>query len=369
MAIKTIDCVECGASVPYGRLSCPACGALLASVAGARRRSVRASTGAGVALDDHEVREPIPPSVDPVVDLASVPEPAPPAAAASVLAAEPIAAEPEPAAKPERAKPWQAAQAPAPMQAGDPVRVATPEPTGPVIEPLLPDEPVDAGPTLWPPLTEPAPKLSPRPYQPLEVEPYVPGSAMPPPPSAYRPPTSSPALDGPDWTRSAEPDLAATGDGPATVASDPASSNATERWTLDPARFVEIASWFAIVGAAMAILGFLLPWSRVVIGASGTGGYFDSWGLASPTHILVVLGLMAVLALEILRAPVPAWLRTGIPGLILGSLVVGLIWPYVVGRLGADIGVMVTGLGGVTLIVGGVVASWATRHGEVERVV
>lgn len=153
------------------------------------------------------------------------------------------------------------------------------------------------------------------------------------------------------------------------MASDRASSNATERWVLDPARFVEIASWFAIVGAAMAILGFLLPWSRVVIGASGTGGYFDGWGLASPTHILVVLGLMAVLALEILRAPVPAWLRTGIPGLILGSLVVGLIWPYVVGRLGADIGVMVTGLGAVALIAGGVVASWATRHGEGERVV
>jgi len=130
-----------------------------------------------------------------------------------------------------------------------------------------------------------------------------------------------------------------------------------------------MSSWFAIVGAAMAILGFLLPWSRVVIGASGTGGYFDGWGLASPTHVLVVLGLMAVLALEILRAPVPAWLRTGIPGLILGSLIIGLIWPYVVGRLGADIGVMVTGLGGVALIAGGVVASWATRHGEVERVV
>ena len=34
--IKTISCVDCGESVPYGRLSCPVCGALLASVAGAR---------------------------------------------------------------------------------------------------------------------------------------------------------------------------------------------------------------------------------------------------------------------------------------------------------------------------------------------
>ena len=39
MTTKTIDCIDCGASVPYGRLSCPACGALLASVAGGRPSS------------------------------------------------------------------------------------------------------------------------------------------------------------------------------------------------------------------------------------------------------------------------------------------------------------------------------------------
>src|SRR6187549_2405816 len=38
---KTLDCVECGASAPYGRLSCPSCGALLASVTGGRRSAVR----------------------------------------------------------------------------------------------------------------------------------------------------------------------------------------------------------------------------------------------------------------------------------------------------------------------------------------
>ena len=32
MTTRTIDCVECGESVPYGRLSCPNCGALLAAV-------------------------------------------------------------------------------------------------------------------------------------------------------------------------------------------------------------------------------------------------------------------------------------------------------------------------------------------------
>ncbi len=38
MTSKTFDCAECGASVPYGRLSCPTCGALLASVTGALSR-------------------------------------------------------------------------------------------------------------------------------------------------------------------------------------------------------------------------------------------------------------------------------------------------------------------------------------------
>ncbi|HEX6868089.1 MAG TPA: hypothetical protein VF119_04745, partial [Candidatus Limnocylindrales bacterium] len=36
MTTKTIDCAECGESVPYGRLSCPSCGSLLASVTGGR---------------------------------------------------------------------------------------------------------------------------------------------------------------------------------------------------------------------------------------------------------------------------------------------------------------------------------------------
>ena len=40
MSSKAIVCAACGAAVPYGRLSCPACGELLASVAGAARTVV-----------------------------------------------------------------------------------------------------------------------------------------------------------------------------------------------------------------------------------------------------------------------------------------------------------------------------------------
>ncbi len=64
MTATSIVCRECGSPVPYGRLSCPSCGELLASVAGARppgapvttsaapttpSRSTRPATGAPVA--------------------------------------------------------------------------------------------------------------------------------------------------------------------------------------------------------------------------------------------------------------------------------------------------------------------------------
>src|SRR5215207_235942 len=45
MSPQSIICAACDASVPYGRLSCPACGELLASVAGAARPTrTRAAT-------------------------------------------------------------------------------------------------------------------------------------------------------------------------------------------------------------------------------------------------------------------------------------------------------------------------------------
>ena len=134
-------------------------------------------------------------------------------------------------------------------------------------------------------------------------------------------------------------------------------------------RIAEIGTWFVIVGAAMAVLGFLLPWSRVVIGSRALGGYLDTWGLASPTHVVVLLGSLAILALGIMRTKVPVWLWAGVLALGLGGMLVGLAWPYQLGPLGADVGVIVVGLGGLALLVGGGITSWATRHVEVEPAV
>lgn len=43
MTARSVVCPKCGADVPYGRLSCTACGALLASVAGSERRAAGSS--------------------------------------------------------------------------------------------------------------------------------------------------------------------------------------------------------------------------------------------------------------------------------------------------------------------------------------
>src|SRR5919106_420873 len=60
MTAQSIVCGSCANEVPYGRLSCPSCGELLASVAGSRRSS--AATIARAAVPDVLYDAPIAPS-------------------------------------------------------------------------------------------------------------------------------------------------------------------------------------------------------------------------------------------------------------------------------------------------------------------
>jgi hypothetical protein len=117
-----------------------------------------------------------------------------------------------------------------------------------------------------------------------------------------------------------------------------------------------------IIGSAVAMLGFLLPWSRTVIGAEGAGTYFDTWGIANPSHLLVELSLAAVLGLAIVANPIPTWIRTCCAGLVLGGLLVGLAWPYLLGPLGAGPGVLAILVGGVLLGAAGVLDLVEARH-------
>lgn len=122
------------------------------------------------------------------------------------------------------------------------------------------------------------------------------------------------------------------------------------------------AGWLMVVGAAVAILGFMLPWSRTVIGAEGVGTYFDTWGIANPSHALVVLGLAAALGLAVVANRIPTWIRTCCVGLLLGGLLIGLTWPYLFGPLGAGPGVIAILVGGVLLAGAGVLDLVEARH-------
>ena len=415
MTVKTIECVVCGESVPYGRLSCPACGALLASVSGGSRAAIRpvaagvaavakaspavavaevavqahvrsrprtsskrhrnadagnadaGTVGSGIGASEAAAElavelavKPIPAPVQLTIEAAVVPAAARQAtilpAAANPAALDPVAGAPFVGLLPEAVLDRAFAPLAARPYVGD-APAATPSAT------------------TWPPLHLPGPVLAARPYQRhLATESDVPAEPTL-QPGAYRRSSMAPAA-APAMAEGAVAAyagrLAVAVGATAGHADNPGDARGAVdsiKGLVERAMLVEIAGWFVIVGATMSVLGFLLPWSITVIGSSGFGGYFNGWGLASPTHVLVFGGLLATLALGVLRTEVPAWLRSGVLGLALGGLLIGLAWPYLVGRLGADVGVIVTALGGLALAIGGAVASWATRHAEPEPLV
>jgi hypothetical protein len=477
MTIKSIECADCGAPVPYGRLACPSCGALLAAVAGGPPPAVRVvETPAPDAVDAAGANAAPPPKPrsrstartspkEPVTrehaGKAAAPlngstkasaspgrTPASPPAAAAPKAAR--AAAPAPATPPTPVAPApveQSSTSSAPVAAqlaylvepspdapqyvipAPPVAAAVavdrvgpgsatgangrsyaasaeapiadaptngrttylePEPpirgsSGYVIDdPYAEVDDEDAPASPWPPLLQPEPTILARPYGGPSN-----GTDGTPRPGAYLPPNASPAAPvatAAAAARTATPTTAgplpsdgipagAAGGAGAAVALkssprfDPVASISAAFSGIDRARVAEVAGWFVVAGSSMALLGFLLPWSVVVIGSRGTGGYLDDWGLASPTHLFAVLGLAGVLALGVLQNRAPVWLRTGVLGLLTGGLLVGLTWPYAIGPLGADIGAMATFIGGMVLIGGGFVGIWATRHAEANPLV
>lgn len=127
-----------------------------------------------------------------------------------------------------------------------------------------------------------------------------------------------------------------------------------------------IPSWLVAIGSAVAAAAFLLPWSSPAVGAKSFGGYTDSWGFASPSHLLVWLAAVAVLVLAVTPNRVPAWLRTEVAGLVLGGVLLGFAWPYVIGGWagGASIGIFVETIAALALVSGGILALRSARHGE-----
>jgi hypothetical protein len=385
MAVRTIDCTACGSTVPYGRLSCPACGELLASVAGAMRplRSV---------ADVAEPRSVASPSQDPGGPLADLTPARPgwsdgpgsePADRAGDRQPEPEP-EPEPEAEPTAAEPEPPVAEPGPTAAIVEPTAAEPEP--PVAGPERtgtdeePDRSRDA--LGWPPAIEDA-----RPGGSVPRWDGAPPPAWPPPiqssgvgvaaamPGAYLPPSPVPLgeaaafasaaparSDGPALPAPARAWAGLRADEPPAVGHDRSSVTDELRALTDPSKRDEMIGWLAVAGGTLASLGFLLPWSRVVIGSNGVG-YFASWGFAGPGHLLVVVALLAVVALALVGVRVPVAIRLGAPGLFLGGLIIGVAWPYLVGPLGALPGVWLSLFGAATLTVASIAALVGTRHG------
>ena len=311
MAVRTIECSACGTGVPYGRLSCPECGEMLASVAGAARHLTSVA-----ALGD--IARPM--------AATTIQQSALEAAVVEPVAAEPVAAEPV---------------------AVEPVEAVAAEAV----------EPVAAEPAAWEPLNPAhvaAPVLSPSVAEP------PPGSYVPPAPAPLQPTLAQPA-------GLPAPARAWGGIGSATAATPGATAvtgGGSDRDALsltDPARRAEAIGWLAVAGAAVGAAGFLLPWARTIIGADGVG-YLDTWGFAGPGHPLVVIGLLTVLALAVVKNPIPAWARLGIPGLAFGSLLVGMLWPYVMGPLGPLPGAYLSLIGAVVLVVAAIASLATDRH-------
>ena len=130
---------------------------------------------------------------------------------------------------------------------------------------------------------------------------------------------------------------------------------------------LEFVRWLSVAGAAFAAVGFLLPWGLVVIG-SNDSGYFGRWGLAGPWHAVVAGAVLILLALSLVQNPIPTWIRSGLAGLGVGALLLGLVWPYLaLPALGTGPGALIAAVGAAGLAVSGLLALITDRHVEGAR--
>ena len=398
MAARTVTCPECAKVVPYGRLSCPECGSLLASVVGSERRVDPAlrtydagdATAAGWP-SEQPITAPPPPAPPVMPDLPAPPRsrsagtrprtPATAMTAADVLGASPVPAGPMPrTAAPRRTArtdvPLTATPRPAlapsmsqsvetsdepgwPSQDQPPISSrATPRAAG--------ERPRAARRSVAQPVAQPTNGAAGHPSPGYGDGPPLP--TWPPQPAGEPLPPSAAFAGAPDADVDSVPRRGSVAAG---IRRSPSSSRGStsprdllmpllEQLQIDMPD--NLSDWLIAAGSGVAILGFLLPWSDAVVGAKGFGGYTDNWGLASPSHVLVLLLACAMLTLAVMPNRIPAWIRSGVLGVLTAGLLIGLVWPYLIAGMGAGLGVMGEAVAAILLVAGGVVAYRDDRH-------
>jgi len=350
MATRTVVCPECAEPLPYGRLACPSCGALLASVAGTARRVDHAETDGGaeepLLIPDEQPTLAPDEAVEAVVSDEAV----------EAVAVEPVADEPaslsakrdtasqteppeapstwpEPAPIPSVLREW---PLPSEPEADDVAADAVRAEGRPVAQTERDDEPPDA-------------------YE----EPYLPAGAYLPPSAVFLPDASA-------APSSAATASAATG----TVASPSAASSGKPRRPGDAPLLADLPldapddlpGWLVAGGSVAGTIGFFLPWAHRVIGASGEG-YLSSWGFGALMNVPIFIAVFVTLVLAVMPNRVPAWLRTGVLPLAAGGLLMGTVWPYLLyGPLNGRLGSVIEAFAGLLLVVGGLLAVRAVRH-------
>lgn len=373
MVQESFACPACHESVPPGRLSCPHCGTVLASVAGRRLPEPARSIIARGAPPDEPI-ESIESRGSESTAPIEVPAAAPSARAASPGSSSPLTptvegtqsvlgsvgeTEPRWAAVPE---PWEATEPAAATEsaATEPPWAAVTTP-GSWVPPAARSSVVsgrDAGPPAPFRAREWMGQHASAEHGEAMSASNLPAPAPPGPPIAAFHASAAPAI-GAQAGATAVAVPSAAGAVPST------SSERRPFLAIDGARIDDAAGWLVLAGAMATAIGFIVPWSRVVIGARGAGGYTDTWGLAGPGHAVVLIAALVIFTLAAVRNPVGPWLRTGVAGLVLGSLVLGLVWPYVFGPLGAGPGVMLLVVAAAILIVGGLASAVVHRHATV----
>jgi hypothetical protein len=336
MATRTVACPECGSESAPGRYTCGACGALLDGVAVRPRTSTagadpgRAAASATATLPPvrHDMNDGLADLDD---DTSPVDEDRPLASEAAMVEAPLAPAAPQwPVREPERQVVW-------------PVR----EPEREVSWPAPPDR---------------APIADPESRVPAGAA-LPPSAVLPPPDAAPAAPTGGPAALG---TAAQAP----SGDGrsPAERVAEWSSaigeraSVAVREWldALGPADSrAAVSRRIVATGAGVALFGFLLPWASAPLDVLAAN-WLDLWGLAGGGHWLIVVGLAALGIVATSRGRTASW-PVAMPGVVLGALLLGLVWPYLLGSTGRPFGTLVVLVGAIVVFAGGAIGL-AGRH-------